>query len=210
MANLTPGSNIDLGEVIEVTNSDPLITLRAHSVDAYASLEQSLSMLFASLLGASPDRASIVFYRIVNTKSRNTIISKLMRKEFGEQYGTWWNSLLKQIRKLDERRNEIIHWHVVTNIHSSDEGNTATLTLSAPGAYLEPERSEALGASDLLYFCKQASFVSRFLNMFHMHTRIQALPPPWPEIFQQGVTYPPDQVHPLALPQHTPDSQPPA
>jgi hypothetical protein len=51
---------VDLGTVPRDLN---LMILRASAIEAYGGLEQSLSRLFAELLGTTPDKASIVFLR---------------------------------------------------------------------------------------------------------------------------------------------------
>jgi hypothetical protein len=203
MVELTPGSNIDLGEVVTKIRADPVIMLRSAAVNNYAVLEQSLCRLFSFLLGAQEDRATIVFYRIVNTKSRNTIISKLMQRQFRDEIHLFWNSSLKLLRSLDERRNQIIHWHVVTNIQSTDDGNnSAHLTLNPPESLgsTEPLTQQPLGEDQLVEFIRRADFMARLLNMFCFHHVSGPLEEPWPEIFRQAVVYPAPPDHPLNNP----------
>jgi hypothetical protein len=96
---------------------------RGLAVEAYANLEYAQSMLFAQLLDTTQDRASIIFFRITNRRSRNRIISDLLEKEFGDKYDIYWQGqggvsgqkrepgLFTLINNLDDCRNEIVHWH---------------------------------------------------------------------------------------------------
>jgi RecB family exonuclease len=97
-------------------NQDVFLVARANAIQAYAKLEFSLSIVFSRLLGTQPDIAGLVFFRITNTYQRNGILEDLKKHRFGNEYNLFWNSIMKIIRQIDQRRNEIVHWHVVNDL----------------------------------------------------------------------------------------------
>jgi hypothetical protein len=113
-------------------NQNALPLSRALAIQAYATLEFSLSTIFAQWLGTSVDVAGLVFFRITNTHARNRILDDLKKKRLESNYNLFWNSLLSLIRTIDQRRNEIVHWHIVNNIDLSVPHEQASkLTLNA-------------------------------------------------------------------------------
>jgi hypothetical protein len=90
---------------------------RAVSIQSYATLEFSLCTLFALFLGIPIETASIVFFRITNTHSRNRILGDLCEKKLQDQYSKFLDSAISIVRGLDQRRNEIVHWHLVQEIN---------------------------------------------------------------------------------------------
>ncbi len=73
------------------SNAIELHVWRARAIQAYASVEQALSMLFSYLLGTSPDYGGIVFFRLTNTHSRNSILDQLLTKRHGGQFKVYWH-----------------------------------------------------------------------------------------------------------------------
>ena len=100
-------------------NQEAILLARASAIQAYAALERSLSFLFAQWLGTPIDVAGLVFFRITSTHARNRILDDLKKKKLENQYNLFWNSLLALTRTIDQRRNEIVHWHIVNNIDLS-------------------------------------------------------------------------------------------
>ena len=195
--------------------------IRAHAIETYANVEQSLFMIFANWLGAPNDRAGIVFFRITSSHARNKILEGLLKKAHGSQFDVYWygaphnnNGLFTLIRQLNARRNEIVHWHVAMEI-SSGEGDQATTreTLTPPDFWNRSENTPSLIAEQLVEFCTKADFVYRSLNMFFAMTAIKELSDeqrqPWLDIFPQPVVYPPPDTHPLSPKQTIPGIPPP-
>ena len=150
---------------------------RAQAIDQYAGVEQSLSMLFSDLLGTSFELGGIVFFRISNATSRNAILEQLLSKKYGEAYEVYWNGirgtphkrgLFTLLRQLHERRNEIVHWHTVNNIHTDGTTHTVTLTLTRPNFWTSDTQRSYITAEDMREFSAKASFVSRSINTFTM------------------------------------------
>ena len=71
-------ADIDLGKPAD--NVLEFYIRRAEAIEAYAGFEQSLSLLVSHLLNVDVAVAAVVFYQIVNTKSRNRIIEELLAK----------------------------------------------------------------------------------------------------------------------------------
>ena len=86
-----------------------LMIARAGAIQAYAYLEFCLASLFARLLQTDIDAAGIVFYRIINARSRNRILNDLKKNRCRDIYPEYWNSLIKNMTELDQKRNEIVH-----------------------------------------------------------------------------------------------------
>jgi hypothetical protein len=130
-------------------NQDAILLARASAIQAYASLELSLSLRFAEWLGAPIDAAGLVFFRITNTYSRTRILDDLKKRKFQEQYNLFWNSLVALIRTIDQRRNEIVHWHVVNNIDLRRPHEQASrLSLKPPTGWTNPA-SGSIDENDL-------------------------------------------------------------
>jgi hypothetical protein len=53
---------------------------RALAIESYAQLETQICFLFGSLLETTDDKASAVFFRITNARSRNEMLEELLRK----------------------------------------------------------------------------------------------------------------------------------
>ena len=175
-----------------------LAIARAGAIQAYASVESSISMLFATLLGTDFETAGIVFFRIVNTRARVVILEDLLEKRHKDRYATYWNSMVKLIRSLDAKRNEIVHWHLAHNLHIEGDRPTAHFTLIPPNFWTKTD-VKTLTPNDLIEFSRKCDFVSRSLVMFFvMLTNRLPEPSPWLEIFQQPAAYPPPDNHPLA------------
>ena len=186
---------------------EKLLIARSVAIEAYASMESALCTLLARLLGTTNDTASIVFFRITNAHSRNTIIETLIQHSHGEKFDTYFHGtagqpgvkrtpgLLSAVRQLDERRNQIVHWH------RRDSGERTDLV---PAYYWARDtEAEPIKADDLYAFAEKADFVMRSLMMFIHYTK-----PKWPfsddehrtwtQIFQRPGLYPPSSDHPLA------------
>ena len=147
-------------------NQDQFLALRANAIQAYANLEMSLTILFANLLGIPIDIAGLVLFRITNTHARNRILSDLHSKKQGTKYDLFWNSLLSFIRALDQRRNEIVHWHVVNTVNLAlDHKDAARLSLAPPTGWAT-QSPASIAEKELQDFIRRCEFASRLINMF--------------------------------------------
>lgn len=191
-------------------NQDVFLTARANAIQAFASLEFSLSIVFSRWLGTAPELGGLVFFRIINTHSRNRILDDLKETHFPDQYSLFWNSLLKLIRQIDQRRNEIVHWHVVNTIDLDLPHKEASrLTLSPPTGWTS-KSTASINEDDLEKFIRKCNFVARLATMFSFlkTEHAEALGETWLDIFQRPIVYPPPDTHPLSPNYKTPESTP--
>ncbi|NJM33469.1 MAG: hypothetical protein HC850_00855 [Rhodomicrobium sp.] len=203
-------TTVELGKPAD--NALPFHVERAKAIQAYASVELALSHLLAILLGTSFDLAGLVFFRITSANSRNAIIESLLEKRYGTTYQAYWHGipntphkrgLFTWIKQLDQRRNEIVHWHTVNNIHIEGDTHTSTLTLSRPNAWAFRSEIQSITVEDMCEFCAKAAFASRSITMFMLllNGDLEKIPDAkqtWHDICQQPCIYPPPDTHPLS------------
>jgi hypothetical protein len=192
----------------------PAVTLqvaRALAIEEYANLESALSRLLANLLGTSFAKASIVFFSLLNTRARSAMFESLIAAVHGDKYRTFWlgqrgqpgiprtNGLLALIRQVDQERNHVVHWHTIQASDRSSE------QLMMPEFWFrDPYNAEptSIGVPELQAFIAKTSFVARSVVMFAMFTSGDLRPADvaqtWSQIFQQPVSYPPSDTHPLS------------
>ena len=106
----------ELDPVARDAASHPIWAKCGHAIQAYSELEQSLFILFTQLTFMEPHISGIVFFKIVNSGARNSIIEKLIKQRHGEKYNKFWNSFIDQLRPIDIKRNEIVHWTGLTRL----------------------------------------------------------------------------------------------
>jgi hypothetical protein len=192
--------------MVVITRDAKLPVARAAAIDAYANVEQALFTLFASLLGAPKDRAGIVFFRISSAPTRNRIVESLLTKTHGNKYRVYWSGtkdeegLFDLIRQLDHRRNELVHWHVASEIHVGETAVASRDVLQPPNFWDRAADRQKITTKDLENFSQKADFVNRSVFMFYALTSGEVpgvAPGSWPEIFARPALYPPPEDHPL-------------
>ncbi len=196
---------------------------RGKAIQAYAGIEFNLSMLFSGLLQTPIEYGGIVFFRLTNTSSRNSIFETLLKKRYGDQYHAFWHGipntpnkkgLFTLIRQLDQRRNEIVHWHTVNHIHLGENGEqTSYLDMAPPTAWAFKTEQPKLGVAELQEFCAMADFVARSVGSFFAFTSgVVLVDAPsaktWRDILQQPCIYPPPEDHPLSRNHIEPENPP--
>lgn len=200
---------VNLGQPVPPT----LQIARANAIEDYAGLEHSLCLLLGHLLKIDQKESCIIFYNIINTRSRNKIISGLLESRHGNLYDAYWHGMRKTsstpktpglfglIRQLDERRNQIVHWTVVKNITVGDDGVTKHTQTLSPYSSIWVGGYKEISQTDLIEFSRKTDFVARSINMFLLMTdpsRYPTIPEPWREIFLKPTPYPPSDTHPLS------------
>ena len=128
---------------------------RAAAIQAYAKLEQALCGLFAFVLGVDAPTAGIVFFKIVNSKSRLDIIEKLKKRKLGAAHNLYFNSLLTGMKKLDGRKFFNVHHFypfrefAVTRIYGATLHSYALIAIGIIGVLALPSIKDAfnLGAA---------------------------------------------------------------
>jgi hypothetical protein len=207
-----PDRNIPLEEAIKLAEQDPIWASRGKAIQSYAMLEQSLSLLLADLGNMSPDAASIIFYRISNTDSRSKILEKLLRKKHGNQFNLFWNAYFTELRQINIKRNEIVHWLCAMNVKINTQNMMIIgITLIHPSSLGNKEPPNQITSNHLLDFAAKCDVFARLCAMFCGVTSGRFAgdaAKPWLDIFQQRLVYPLPADHPLNQTPVTPDSQP--
>jgi hypothetical protein len=103
----------------ESIDYDKLWAARAKAIQEYASLEQSLCSLFAYLGGIQQDIAGIIFFKITSAQARNSILERLFKKKFGDQFNLFRSSLIRRLTSIDNERNAIVHWNTAKEVRSA-------------------------------------------------------------------------------------------
>jgi hypothetical protein len=204
---------IDLANLQAKPSSLELAAMRGMAIQSYANLEQSLCAIFATTLGTKIERAAIVFFKINNARSRNDMLEKLLKRHAGDAYSCFWNSVTSHLRCLDQKRNEIVHWHEAMDF-TSEDGKTAriAMTLIPPNYWAASDAK--IQINDLGDFLNKCDFFSRLLNMFSARA-LDATGNPalhndatWQKIFHEPVIYPPPASHPLLQMPKAPEPPP--
>jgi hypothetical protein len=195
MTNLTPAQKriVAAGRRLQLA--------RADAIQSYADLEQALCELFSYLSDTNPAVAGTIFFRITNARSRSAILDKLMHMKHKANYRLFFNSLLKMLGPIEEKRNGIIHWHM---LGLGDKGPTGhpefrEMALMPPNFWTIEENTPSYNISRLNEFQAQCDFMTKATRLFvdKLNHRA-ALGVASPDIFQQSLEYPPPAVHPLA------------
>lgn len=179
--------------------------LRGQCLVAYAFLENSLVSLFAHLMGTTRDYAGVSFFKMNNARARNATLEKLLKKRHGSTHNIFWNSYSGELRKLDAKRNNIVHWATRTERIS---GHPISRVVLIPPNYEDGnENTPEISFENLIEFIERCDFLARLTEMFlfilgsHLafvnRSEANKIFSTWQEIFQKPITYPPPESHPL-------------
>ena len=177
-------------------------SVRGRAIGAYASLEQSMCALFAHLSGTPRDVAGVVFFNIHSADSGLKIIDKLLKKKAGDTYSVFWKSIRNYIAAATQRRNEIVHWHVVKEI--GDHGVQYKLT--PPNFWDMTSDTPFISVDDLWDFFDMCDVSTRSCNMFGVlfnDEMLRLIPPESIKLHRDmcltEFVYPLPEGHPLAV-----------
>ena len=191
-------ATLDLSQAMKSKKTVIFYIARSSAIQQYATLEQSLCQLFSSLLGTAQNLGAIVFFKITAARFRLEIIEKLIKKTGKIEYLEYWKGVQVGCNKLDNTRNNIIHWNISTDLNLTEAGTEVTaVSLIAPN-FWDFDMSGAVTLEKLANFASEADFISRSLNIFHSHV-FGGLDQgdAWREIFRKPLVYPPQEGHPL-------------
>src|SRR4051812_23442711 len=164
------GPRISTDEVQRVTGAHQFWAIRGHAIQSYANLEQALCDLFSSLAGMDRETGSIIFFRVTNAQARNSILEKLITKRFADEYNSFRNSLLRQLRPIDIERNEIVHWNALDVVVINETGKTnAYPALVPPSPWPFRANAPRKSAPDLVVFMKKCEFYIRLVRAFNFY-----------------------------------------
>lgn len=185
-----------------VVSDDRFWAIRGKAVNAYAGLEQALCRIFADLSDTSDAVASIIFFRISSTQVRNAILEKLLHLKHGSKYNLFWNSIVAALRPIDLRRNEIVHWAVVSTMPITVDGFGNPEVTLRPRTFWTTDDNEKLptiATEDMIAFIRKCGFYSNVINHFSLlvpgvdlpnHVISAETDAAWHDIFQKPLTYP--------------------
>jgi hypothetical protein len=175
-------------------------------------LEQWLCKLFAEVAGMQGKQAAIVFFKIVSKRAVNDILTKLIKLKYEGKYSTFWNSYLKQLRTVDNKRNDIVHWVVEQQVRiKSGHPHEIKVCLIPPHLWGDEPEQTSNSIEDLAEFiakCNAFSLLCRTF-LFQVAYRRTGPAPPWRDIYQQPLVYPLPSDHPLSQTAQKQQSQPP-
>jgi len=170
---------------------------RARAIQSYANVEHGLCALLAAFAQTDIHSATVIMFKI-GAHPRNAILDDLMDYRYRDEYGTFWRSLMKRVRRLDGVRNNIVHWHEYIGLTAT----TATVGLSRPATWYSSSGISTMSVSAIDEFSAECGFVGRLLNVFHSHLlgKLKVDDPddkPWHGVFKEPIAYPPPEAHPL-------------
>jgi len=186
--------NIPLDDAIKLADHDPMWATRGRAIQSYAQLEQALCHVFSATTGVEMSVAGHIIFRIASYGARNAIIEKMIHHKHGQKFNLFWNPLLKDIRTVDLRRNEIVHWICATNATiGADNKLYVGVTLVPPNFWGNTPSVDRITSRDLVAFIEKCNVFARLLSMFMVVTsgKMEAeKAAPWLDIFQQPLVYP--------------------
>jgi hypothetical protein len=197
-----PDRNIPLEAALQVAEHDPIWANRGKAIQSYAILEQSLCHAFAQLADMKLETALVIFYKITNTGSRDSILERLLHKKHGTRFNLFWNVYFKELRKINTKRNELAHWLSALNAALNDQNIMLVgITLIHPSSLVNQQPEKHLTSNDLIEFSSKCQIFARLCIMFCLVTSDKTLDEDtkktWLEIFQQPLVYPLPADHPL-------------
>lgn len=192
-----------------------ILVARANAFSAYSSFENSLCESFAKLTGMDRDVAGLIFYKINNYRTRDTIIEKLIRRRFNKVYNASWSSIFRLSKQLSDRRNELAHWQErasvsiedgILNIDVADD-----VVLVPPNMWWQSENTPTRSINDIFETANALDYLGRTIGMFNLllmdglliseHVisgRLDAVNT-WHKRFLEPIPYPPPEDHPLHM-----------
>src|SRR4051812_26824585 len=157
----------DLGKLQREAAGSPLWAIRGQAIQAYANLEQSLCSLMAHLSGMDPSVAAIVFFKIVSTGARASILEKLLKKNYGTAYNRYWGSFEGRLREVDVKRNCIVHWNATIVVRDAyGDGSSSKLELMPPNMWDVDSNTPSYNADKITEFILECEFLCLSCDVF--------------------------------------------
>ena len=148
-------ATISLEDAQNLAGQSEFWAIRGKAIQSYANLEQGLARLFSALAGTTQQIGSTIFFRIASTDTRRNLIDKLFQQKYNQQYNLFRNSLVKQLKPLDNERNEIVHWNVVNNVAADESGKTTSRLVLMPPATWTFSNTASKDADQMIAFSKK-------------------------------------------------------
>jgi hypothetical protein len=181
---------------------------RADAIQAYSYFEGSLCALFSHLAGVTDQIGGIIFFKMVNARSRIATLERLKRLKYGSARNLYFNSIMAATTPLDGERNKIVHWHEVVDSAGYFGQPSVRVLLHAPNFW------DATPESPVLDIAAMNEFANKCLTFSHATKALTAdwTGRPWlssPDIFEQPVKHPLPEDHPLIRFLRALEDQPP-
>lgn len=169
---------------------------RASAIEQYAYIEQILCTLCAHLMDAPVDVVGVMFYKMNNARARLDALERLLKKKHGNKYNSFWNSLVKYLKSIDQKRNLIVHW--TTEKTSTSEGKSWTCLVSL-NYWDKKDDPEKIYLEDLYNFALVSNFFYHLIQHFVwvISESPKKIDSSWSEICLQPIDFPPPNTHPL-------------
>lgn len=185
---------------------------RSVAIQEYAHLESVLHQIMTVTLKCPPSLSAAIFYKHVNSSSRNQIVEACIRDACGNRYEAYWHGipgtrnragLTNIINDIDSKRNEIVHW-VVRSTHevnvTTGERKFHIYLDKAENWFSQKPRAPSRFIDDLIDFQRKCRFAYLSVGMFGHQIGSGIAGPEgekWQGVFQKPCIYPPPEDHPL-------------
>lgn len=179
---------------------------RADAINNYSNLEQQLCACFEYLSSTDQKTAGAIFFKISAARSRRMILDELKHEKVGVIYKGYWDSLLARSGRLDETRNQVVHWAVANNIYENGAGefHVGEPILKKPNFWSWDESTPELTKNSLEAFSRHCEILGGAFAGFLWAIRGQSgffvVPgtlDTWREICQRPLDDPLPPDHPL-------------
>ena len=163
--------------------------IRGVAISRYADYEITLAHLFSHLMGVEDDVGGVPFFKMNNARARTATIERLLTKKHGTKHNLFWNSLQKEIEKLDASRNHVVHWAKLDHFDFDVSPPTVTHKLVPPNIADRNTNSPALTAEEMHEFVGRCFFIRNALvGLTHVLSYPSYAPQTWLEICQKPIT----------------------
>jgi hypothetical protein len=181
-----------------IAEADRFMIARAHAIDCYSRLEQTMCSCLAYFGDMSNKTAGTIFFKINSARAVCDILDSLKKHKVGADYNLFWNSVTKRFSSLAQRRNSIVHWSMAVTVPIEDEdADPATdkemqVSLMPPNYWSWDEATPELKTNDCIAFGSECEAVMDYTKLFigRIQSAVQVVSGPWYEIFQQPLAYP--------------------
>lgn len=186
-----------------------MLLYRGDAIGTYGALEQSLAKCFVTLSRTEDKIGMLIFFKIVNNRTRYSIIEELLKDQHYPNYKKFWSSIFKHLRDIDDQRNKIVHWIPVlelpvdeNGVASVDQRKSKQTWLQPPNYWQKVAGKKPLSVNDVLAFRHKADFITKHLDLWYMFVnRVETVAlQTFENRFQQPILYPPPKDHPLYEP----------
>ncbi|WP_428407953.1 hypothetical protein [Hyphococcus sp.] len=186
-----------------------LLLYRGDAIGAYGAYEQAIARCFIQLAKTDHKTGSLIFFKIVNTRTRLSIMDELLKEQFYPNYKKFWDSAFKHIRDIDHTRNKVVHWLPISELHVDEKGVASLDSRKSKNCWLQPpdywqaqKDKKELSINDILAFRHKTEYVTKNLDLWHIKVSgdLPDVAKTFSDKFQQSIPYPPPKDHPLYEP----------